>query len=159
MSRLRTFIFGRRPRRTAVRVLVLLGVSLVTFRWLLIPVWTEGPSMLPTYSSGKLNLVNRMAYVGSKPRRGDVVAVRLAGASVVYIKRIVGLPGERISIHRGQVFIDGDLLLEPYVRHQRVWDIEEVALGPREYYLLGDNRGESDFGRVDQLRILGRLVF
>ncbi len=57
----------------------------------------------------------------------------------------------------------GSGLAEPYVRHRRAWDIEEVTLGPREYFVIGDNRGMSaadhDFGRVQADKILGKLIF
>ena len=120
--------------------------------------------MLPTYASGKLTLVNRMAYLGHTPRRGDIVAIRLAGPRVVYIKRIVGLPGERVAVKDGQVYINGMPLAEPYVRHQRAWDADEVTVGNNEYFVAGDNRsmteyGATDYGRVESDRILGRLVF
>jgi signal peptidase I len=165
LSSIRRFVFGRDPRRTLVRVLVLAGLSVITFRWMLIPIRTEGVSMLPTYHSGTFNLVNRLSYLGtgSKPKRGDVVAIRLAGPNVVYVKRIVGLPGERVTIVEGTVQIDGKPLLELYVRHRRAWDVSEVTLGPREYFVVGDNRGmaegDHDFGRVDATRILGKVVF
>ena len=160
MSCARRLIFGRNPRRTTVRILVLAAVSAITFTWVLIPVRADGDSMLPTYSSGRLTLVNRMAYVRSRPRRGDIVAIRLAGPSVVYIKRVIGLPGERLAVLDGQVLINGEPLLEPYVRHQRrLWQLDELTLGPDEYYVVGDNRGASDFGAVAAARILGRLVF
>jgi signal peptidase I len=138
---------------------VLAAVSLVTFRWILLPVRADGDSMLPTYSTGKLTLVNRMSYLGSRPARGDIVAITLAGPHVVYIKRIVGLPGERVSVRDGQVFINGVPLQEPYVRHQTSWDLDEVTLGDSEYFVAGDNRGTSDRGRVEASRILGRLVY
>lgn len=164
LSRARRIVFGRNPRRTAVRVLVLASVSFIVFRWMLIPIRTEGSSMLPTYQSDTFNIVNRLAYAYSSPARGDVVAIRLAGPSVVYVKRIVGLPGERIGIVEGQVEINGAALPEPYVRHSRPWDVPEVSLGPREYFVIGDNRGmaplaDHDFGRVGANRILGKLVF
>jgi signal peptidase I len=163
VSLARRIAFGSNPRRTAVRILVLAAVSLVTFRWVLIPVRTEGISMLPTYQSGTLNFVNRLAFVRSGPARGDVVAIRLAGPHVVYVKRIVALPGERLEIVEGQVYINGTPLAEPYVRHRRPWDVQEVTLTNAEYYVIGDNRGmragDHDFGRVDAGRILGRVVF
>jgi signal peptidase I len=146
-----------------VRVLVLAGVSFITIRWVLIPIRTQGVSMLPTYQSGTFNLVNRLSYVATSPRRGDVVAIRLAGPNVVYVKRIVGLPGERVAVSEGQLRINGEAVLEPYVRHRRPWDVAEVTLGPDEYFVMGDNRGMSagdhDFGRVESDRILGRVVF
>jgi signal peptidase I len=165
LSSFRRFLFGRDPRRTAVRVLVLAGISFVTFKWMLIPIRTQGVSMLPTYSSGTFNLVNRLSYVGrnAAPKRGDIVAIRLAGPNVVYVKRIVGMPGERVSIVEGWVHINGQSLPEPYVRHRRAWDVPEVTLGPHEYFVVGDNRGmaagDHDFGRVDDDRILGRVLF
>jgi signal peptidase I len=127
------------------------------------PVRTEGISMLPTYESGRLTLVNRLAYSQTPPARGDIVAITLAGEHVVYVKRIVGLPGERLGITDGVVHINGVPLPEPYVRHRRPWTVDEVTLGPQEYFLIGDNRGmnaaDHDFGRADRSRIAGKVVF
>lgn len=163
MSLTRRLVFGRNPRRTAVRVLVLASLSFVVFRWVLIPIRAEGISMLPTYESGSLNFVNRLAYLFDKPSRGDIVAIKLAGPHVLYVKRIIALPGERISISAGQVYLNGMPLNEPYVRNRNPWEISEVTLGPREYFVIGDNRGmrakDHDFGRIDVSRIVGRIVF
>src|SRR5262245_47526562 len=120
--------------------------------------------MLPTYQPDKLNLVNRLAYVaGERPNRTDIVAIQMAGPHVLYVKRIIGLPGERVAVAGGQVQINGVELTEPYVHFRRPWDVREVTLGSREYFVMGDNRGmsagEHDFGRVDAGRILGRVVF
>jgi signal peptidase I len=156
-------IFGENPRRTTVRILILAAVSVVTFGWILIPVRAEGISMLPTYRDGSLNLVNRLAFVMQQPQRGDIVAVALAGPHVVYIKRIIGLPGERLAIADGVVRINGTPLDEPYVRNRSNWTISEVQLGPDEYFLIGDNRGmreeEHDFGRAPRSRIIGKVLF
>jgi signal peptidase I len=163
LSLTRRIIFGTNPRRTTVRIVVLALVSVVVFRWVLIPIRTDGPSMLPTYESGSFNLVNRLAYWRGEPSRGDVVAIRLAGPSVLYVKRIVGLPGERLDVAEGLVRINGVPLAEPYVRHRRAWDVPEVTMGPGEYFVVGDNRGmrvgDHDFGRVDRARIVGKVVF
>jgi len=160
---LRRLVFGENPRRTVVRVIVLAAVSFITFNWILIPIRSEGSSMLPTYSSNRLNLVNRLSYLGSRPGRGDVIAIKLAGPHVVYVKRIIGLPGERVAVDKGQVVINGSVLTEPYVEYRRPWDVTEVLLGPAEYFVMGDNRGmfegDHDFGRVERDRILGRVVF
>ncbi len=163
MNLTRRLVFGRNPRHTAVRVLVLASISFVTFRWVLIPMRAEGISMLPTYRSGSLNLVNRLAYLNQKPSRGDIVAIKLAGPHVLYVKRIIALPGERISLTEGQVYVNGAPLIEPYVRNRSPWDVPEVTLTSREYFVIGDNRGmrvtDHDFGRVDVSRIVGRIVF
>ncbi len=163
MSLTRQIVFGRHPRRTLVRVLVLAGISFITFGWVLIPVRAEGISMLPTYQSGSLHLVSRVAYSYGAPARGDVIAIRLAGPHVLYVKRIIGLPGERVAFVGGQVYVNGGLLDEPYVRNRRIWDVPEVTLTQREYFVVGDNRGmraaDHDFGRVDVSRIVGKLLF
>jgi signal peptidase I len=159
----RRAVFGANPRRTLVRIVVLAAVSLVTFRWVLIPVRTQGISMRPTYESGRLNFFNRLAFVRHGPERRDIVAIRLAGPHVVYVKRVIGLPGERLSIAQGQVYINDIPLVEPYVRNRLPWDVPEVTLTDSEYYVIGDNRtmraADHDFGRVEAARILGRILF
>lgn len=146
-----------------MRILVLAAVAFVGFKWLLIPIRTDGPSMQPTYESNSFNIVNRMSYAFAKPKRGDVVAIRLAGPSLVIVKRVVALPGERVAFVSGVIHVDGEPLDEPYVRNRRPWDRAEVTLGPREYFVVGDNRGMSQgnhkFGVVDEERILGRVLF
>lgn len=163
MNLTRRVVFGRNPRRTAVRVLVLASLSFVVFRWVLIPMRAEGISMQPTYESGSLNFISRLAYLFDKPKRGDIVAIQLAGPHVLYVKRIIALPGERISIAAGQVYVNGAALEERYVRNRNPWEIPEVTLGPREYFVIGDNRGmrakDHDFGRIDVSRIVGRVLF
>lgn len=164
MSLTRRVLFGSNPRRTAVRVFVLAAVSFITFNWVLLPIRAEGISMLPTYRSGSFNLVNRWAFLFQSPSRGDIVAIRLAGPHVVYVKRLVGLPGERVEITEGQVSINGEPLRERYVvADRRPWNHAEVTLGPREYFVIGDNRSmrasDHDFGRVDRSRLIGRVLF
>jgi signal peptidase I len=163
VSLTRRLIVGSNPRRTLTRVAVLTAISFITFRWVLIPIRAEGISMLPTYQSGSLNLVNRLAFKFRPPARGDIVAIRLAGPHVVFVKRIIGLPGERLKIVQGQVFINDLPLSEPYVRARQPWDVPEVALPPRDYFVIGDNRAmraaDHSFGRADVARIIGRVVF
>ena len=160
---LRDIIFGQNPRRTAIRVVVLVAAAFVTFGWVLIPIRTDGISMRPTYEPGRIHFINRLAYASTSPARGDVVAVRLARGRAYYVKRVIGLPLERVAIVNGQIVIDGVPLEEPYVKHRRAWNVEEIALGPREYFVVGDNRGmnasDHDFGGVDRDRIAGKIVF
>jgi signal peptidase I len=159
----RRLIFGRHPRRTVVRIGVLAVLSFVIFGWVLTPIRVRGISMQPTYHDGALNLVNRVVFRIRAPARGDVVAIRLAGPSILYVKRIIALPSERVAIIGGVIEINGLPLAETYVKERQAWDVAEVTVGPREYFVIGDNRGmrvgDHDFGRVDARRILGKLVF
>lgn len=160
---LRTLLLGRDPRRTAIRVAGLIAGSAVLFGAVLRPVRTHGVSMVPTIGDGELIFVNRLAYAFDRaPRRGDIVAIRMAGPNVLYIKRVVGVPHERVALVAGQLHIDGKPMDEPYVRHRAAWEYDEVSLTGREYFVVGDNRGMKqelhDFGRAPRERIVGRVV-
>ena len=79
------------------------------------------------------------------------------------MKRIVGLPGERVEITMGTVVINGEPLLEPTVVRKAPWNVPAVTLGHDEYYVIGDNRAMStqnhDFGRATRDRIIGKMLF
>ena len=155
--------FGSHPRATLLRAATLVVAAVVIFGFALKPVRLEGISMLPTYRDGDLNFANRLAYLWREPARGDVVAIRMAGPSVLYVKRIVGLPHETIAIEAGVVLVDGEPLVEPTVVLKAPWTMPEVTLGDREYFVIGDNRSmamrDHDFGRASRERIIGRMLF
>lgn len=159
---LQTLVIGRRPRRTAVRVAVLVAVSFILFGFVLLPVRIEGISMLPTYHSHRLNVVNRLAYKLHPPKRGDVVTIRMAGERAMLMKRVVGLPNEIVGFHRGHLTINGQEVAEPYVKLPCSWEVSPVRDGPDEYYVVGDNRSmlpmDHSKGRATVDRIVGKVV-
>jgi signal peptidase I len=133
-------IIGRSPRTTLLSAAVLSSTAIIMFGWMLLPLRLSGISMLPTYEDGTFNFANRAAYWIREPARGDVVAIRMAGAHAVYVKRIVGMPGERIEIVRGTVTVNGEPLVEPAVVRRAPWSMAPVTVGPDEYFVIGDNR-------------------
>jgi len=158
----RRVLIGRRPARTLVRVVIWILVIVVVRTYVLLPIRVEGVSMLPTYKEDGINFVNCVAYVMHPPQRGDIVAIRYTGRSVMLCKRIVGLPGEVISFRSGHIEINGELLEEPYVKKPCNWEHEPERLGPNEYYVVGDNRS-MDFdlhmqGIADRSKIVGRIL-
>jgi signal peptidase I len=162
-SWLQRVLIGRNPKRTLVRVVVLVVVSFVVFKFVLVPIQVDGGSMLPTYKENGVNFVNRLAYLFHEPRRGDVVAIgMLAGEHVMYMKRIVGLPGETVAFHKGRLFINGRLLDEPYVKLPGNWEHESEQVGQDQYYVVGDNRdmpwGDHVHGRAARENIFGKLL-
>ena len=156
-------LIGRKPKRTLVRLAVLVAGSFIVFKFVLVPVHVKGISMLPTYKENGVNFVNRLAYLFHEPRRGDVVAIGLqAGEHVMYMKRIVGLPGEAVAFHRGRLFINGEPLNEPYVKLPCDWEHEPEPVGPDQYYVVGDNRDNAwddhSRGRAERNHIIGKLL-
>jgi signal peptidase I len=160
---LRTVLVGRSPAWTLVRAALLAATLLVASRVAFSPVRAVGISMLPTYDEGQLLLLNRLAYRTTAPLRGDVVAIELAGGRAVLVKRIVGLPGERIRMAEGTLLVNDVPVAEPYVRYSARWTVDELQLQQDEYYVVGDNRAmppeQHDFGSATRDRILGRLVW
>lgn len=154
-------LVGRRPGWTLVRALFLVALSAVVFKFVLVPIQVKGTSMFPTYKDGKINFVNRLSYVSNPPRRGDIVAVRLAGPNLLILKRVVGLPGETVTIKQGVVHIDGKALDEPYVKSpvaSRVQRIRPRRLDDHEYFLVGDNREVSEMYVKPDSEIVGKVL-
>jgi signal peptidase I len=122
----------------------------------------EGMSMEPTYHSGERVLVSR--YLTGSPGRGDVVIFDPPVRSREdFIKRVIGVPGDRVTIRNGRVFVNGQPLAEPYLQGRQTtcsgrWC--DVTLGADQYYVMGDNRPNSSdsrtFGPVAGDRIRGK---
>jgi signal peptidase I len=154
-------IVGRHPRRTIIRLGVLVLLSFIVFRFVLIPIRVTGLSMYPTYKDGRISVVNHWAYRWKKPQRGDIVAVRVPEENnVLIVKRVVGLPGERVRVRKGKVYIDGELLQEPYAKVKAGQSTgRDVPLGKDECFVIGDNRDISMMDRVFEGYILGKVLF
>jgi signal peptidase I len=115
--------------------------------------------MEPRIGAGEFVLIDTLAYRLGPVRRGDVLAFRHAG-SEAYLKRIIGLPGERVAVNHGVVLIDGRPLQEPYVRYRDDRSAPAVLVPPGSYFVLGDNRSNSDdsrdWGFVPASAIIGK---
>jgi signal peptidase I len=109
----------------------------------------EGSSMHPNFQDSEHLLVNKLAYRTHGPERGDVVVFRSAGpGSKDFIKRIIGLPGETVSLENGRVYIDGQRLEEPWQPSFDRSDYPRYKVPEGHYFVLGDNRGNSNDSRV-----------
>jgi signal peptidase I len=148
----------------------------------------HGHSMDPTLADGELMLVNRLEYAeinleklsqflpfidpGNDPRRdvfhsperGDVIVLKdprdPSGDRLV--KRVIGLPGEKIEIAEGRVYINGRLLHEPYIASPWSGTAPPIRIPDGQYYVMGDNRGNSEdsryFGLVERDLIIGKTA-
>lgn len=124
----------------------------------------DGASMLPNLQSGAIVLINRLIYQVGQPTRGDIVVLRYPGDPTkrIFVKRIIGLPGERIALSDNQILVNNAPLVESYlesvtrpVRHR------EFIVPVDEYYTLGDNRWASNdsrtFGSTPKRFLVGRV--
>lgn len=124
----------------------------------------SGPSMKSTLNDKDGVLVNRIMYAVTSPARGDIVVVRYPGdpESSYYVKRIIGLPGERLTIANGVVHINGEILAERYINKALTLPTMELEIPPNSYFTMGDNRTQSSDSRIwgvaDRRFILGRVV-
>lgn len=131
------------------------------------PFVVDGDSMHPTFGNLDYLIVNELLYRFKAPERGDVIVFRYpARPSVFYIKRIIGLPGEIVSIERGTISIltaDGQTLEldEPYVVSEDATYTKKISLLPDEYFVMGDNRPNSSdsrmWGPLPKKDIIGRV--
>jgi signal peptidase I len=123
-----------------------------------------GLSMEPRIHSGEFVLINTLAYrMGSPIGRGDIVAFRHDSPTPqTYLKRVIGLPGDRISIDRGNVSIDGKPLDERYVRYHDGQSQPAIVVPAGGIYVLGDNRANSDdsrnWGILPMHDVLGKAI-
>lgn len=137
-----------------VIVAVLLGFLLITFGFEKTTV--SGNSMDPILKDGDTVVVSKIAYAVFSPSRNDVIVYRQEGKEHSYnsVKRVIGLPGEKILIEDGKIYIDG----EPYEEINGVDPMvsggiaeEEITLEKGEYFVLGDNRNQSEDSRYSSV--------
>ncbi len=151
----------------------------------------EGASMRPTLEGGQYLLVNKLVYFQldtarlsrvipfwkvsrsseaterfalRPPHRGEVIVFHYPRDTTKdFVKRVIGLPGEKIGVKGGDVFIDGEHLIEPYLTSRDTSSANEIILGENEYYVMGDNRrGSNDsrnWGPVAGELVLGKVWF
>jgi len=151
----------------SVDILLILGFLFRTF--VLQPFLVDGNSMEPNYHNQEFLLVDRISYKLIDPKRGQVIIFLFPqDINEDYIKRLIGLPGETITIENGQVFINGQKLNEPYLQDATttIGGLDATmrkTLGPDEYFVLGDNRNHSsdsrEWGVLPRKNILGRTWF
>ncbi len=122
----------------------------------------RGSSMAPGIQDGDRILVEPWSYLLGPIERGDVVVLRYPlDPEIDYIKRIIGLPGDQVTLARGAVWVNGEALAEPYVASVDASSSLSVVVEPGHYFVLGDNRPRSsdsrEFGFVPEEHVRGRV--
>jgi signal peptidase I len=163
---------GPRPKSSAMMsswlrdLIVSIVVSAFIIIFLYQPVRVEGTSMLPMLEDQDRLFINKIAYRVGDIHQGDVVVFQYPrDPSKSYIKRVIALPGDRLRIDHGRVYVNGKLLVEDYVPERFTDDRSqpEMVLPPHEYWVMGDHRSISsdsrDFGPVERDLIYGKAAF
>lgn len=149
---------------------VVFAVAIFLFIYLLIlrPHKIKGSSMEPNFPDKEYLLTEKVTYYLNQPKRGDVIVFKPPiSEEDEFIKRIIGLPGETVSVSGGKVFINGKILEEPYLDKNLLTtggnflsEGAKITVPPDEYFVLGDNRPHSSdsrtWGFVIKKRISGR---
>lgn len=157
-----------------IKVVVISLAIIIPIRYYLIqPFYVKGASMEPNFYDKEYLIIDEISYRFHEPRRGDIVVFKYPrNPEEYFIKRIIGLPGEKIQVKDGFVYIynkeheEGIQLTEKYLSEDiRTYGLNEeiITLGDNEYYILGDNRNSSkdsrSFGPVDKKFLTGRVLF
>jgi signal peptidase I len=156
-----------RAARTWVRDLfVAVAIAGFIIIFLYQPVKVEGTSMMPELDDQERIFINKFVYRMEPIERGDVVVFRYPrdpGKS--YIKRVIGVAGDKIKVLNGKLYLNGKKMLEPYVPDQFTdqRSYPEFTVPAGEYFVMGDHRSLSsdsrDFGPVEERLIYGKAVF
>lgn len=152
-------------------IVVALSIFVVIYLFIMQPHEIKGNSMEPNFSNNEYILTDKISYRLYTPTRGDVVIFKApVNPDVDYIKRVIGLAGDRIKIQNGSVFVNGEKLTEDYLKDSTylfpgsfMAEGVEIIVPPEKLFLMGDNRPHSSdsraFGPVPMDTIIGKAFF
>jgi signal peptidase I len=147
--------------RELIETLILTLVIFLLIRFAVQNFRIEGYSMEPNFHDGQFLFVNKLVYMLHPPERGDVIVfVPPNNSTRDFIKRVIGLPGDKVEIENGRVIINGQDLNESYPLNIATYSSPQVIVPPGEYFVLGDNRNYSSdshsWGTVAGDKIIGK---
>ncbi len=140
-------------------------VALFINNFIIVNATVPTSSMEQTIMSNDRVIGLRLAYKSSDPERGDIIIFRYPdNEDILYIKRIIGMPGDTVEIHDGGVYIDGSLLDEPYLKVTTEGEFGPYMVPEGHYFVMGDNRNNSADSRfwnntfLEREKIVGKAV-
>ncbi|KXS45484.1 MULTISPECIES: signal peptidase I [unclassified Candidatus Frackibacter] len=142
----------------AIIIAIILSFLIITF--IIQAFYIPSGSMRPTLKPGDRLFVNKFIYRFEDPERLDIIVFKYpVDPRKKFIKRVIGLPGDRVRIEDGTVYVNGNPLKEDYTLSQGYSDYQKVKVPPKNYFVLGDNRNNSEdsrfWGFVPRQNIVG----
>jgi len=157
-------------------IVLALSVFVLLYLFVAQPNQVKGNSMVPNYIDGEYLLTDKLSYQFSTPKRGDVVVFKApptepcAEEECEYIKRVIGIPGDKVMVENSQVFLNGQVLEQKFIPRDYVTEAgsfcqegKEVTVPEGQYLVFGDNRSHSrdsrEIGPIKKDLILGKAFF
>lgn len=144
-------------------ILIPVVVAMLIHNYLFTFARVDGDSMLDTFHTNNITGVSRLHYRIHEPQRGEIITCHYDDGDKLYVKRIIGLPGETLEIRNGVVYINGEALQEDYIVHKDDYSFGPYILEDNEVLVMGDNRVVSLDGRqlgpIPLDYIYGRVMF
>lgn len=151
-------------------IVVILAIMVMIYLFIMSPQEINGASMEPTFHNKEFILTNKIEYKLHDPQRGDVVIFKSPrNKDIDYIKRIIGVPGDRVGLKGGTYYVNGERLFEPYLAANTyisggnyLREDSEIIVPKGRYFVSGDNRGHSsdsrEFGPIPKEDFIGKAL-
>jgi signal peptidase I len=142
-----------------IAALIVIPIRIFIFQ----PFIVKGESMQPNFQNNDYIIVDQLSYRLRDPKRGEIIVFKLKESNQKLIKRIIGLPGEKIEIKENQIIIQDEILTEKYIPASfQLGQDKDFLLEQDEYFVLGDNRNASydsrRFGLISRKDIIGKAL-
>ena len=149
---------------TCVYLLLVIMIALAIRCYFIEPIRVDGSSMVPTLLHNEYMFVEKVSYWFEMPKRGDIIICYYPGYKQSCVKRVIGLPGESISVSGGRVLINGNPLDESEYWNDEIYDdFAGTTVGNREIFVMGDNRNGSkdsrnaSVGSIPMTKVVGKV--
>jgi signal peptidase I len=150
---------------SAIEIVVIVAaafaLALVIQAFVVKPYEIPTPSMVPTIMEGDRVMTNRFVYRFTEPKRGDIIVFQTTLRKEPLVKRIVAVGGDRVAVHGGKLYLNGQPQTEPELKDQFIQgNFQEITVPAGQYFVMGDNRNDSGdsrkFGPIKRNVILGK---
>ena len=155
---------GREILEWILVVVFAVSVAMIIRTFVFEPVRVDGESMLYTLSNNEYMIVTKYQYLFNDPERFDVVICHYPGrGNTNFVKRVVGTPGDTVEVREGTLIVNGEPVDESYITNKPSYTMPEVTVGEGQYFVLGDNRPNSNdshnpiVGPLTREQIIGKV--